>query len=164
MSHVISARCVSRDLNRIAPWSLILSERGGDSSRRSEEIVFYFDYHHRPLSRWTTTRLPNRCMDNGLASLLFINRQTASVGKSAWGTVGVGEGGWRGLEGGGGRMRRASHTSVLNLVLVATALSHDWRYGVSARTGWLGVSMLWLGQAASLKLNFCLSVAIRATV
>ena len=38
------------------------------------------------------------------------------------------------------------------------------RYRVSARTGWSGVSMLWLGDVDSLIYNFYLSVAARTTV
>ena len=34
-----------------------------------------------------------------------------------------------------------------------------WRYRVSTGTGWPGVSMLWLGDVATLIYNFCLSVA-----
>ena len=40
MLHVISVRCVARDLHTIAPGPL--SVRAGDGSRHSEEIFFFF--------------------------------------------------------------------------------------------------------------------------
>ena len=39
-----------------------------------------------------------------------------------------------------------------------------WRHGARARTGWLSVSILCLGEKASLTSNFCVGVAGRTAV
>ena len=43
--------------------------------------------------------------------------------------------------------------------LLAT-LPDVWRYGVSGRTCWPGVSISWFGDIARLICNFCVSVAV----
>ena len=53
----------------------------------------------------------------------------------------------------------SSHTSDLNIGAPVASLPGVWCYRVSTGTGWLGVSILWLGEMESLNCNFCLSVA-----
>ena len=58
----------------------------------------------------------------------------------------------------------SSHTSDLKIGTPVATLPGAWRYRVSAGTGQLGVSILWLGEIESLVCNFYLSVAARAIV
>ena len=58
----------------------------------------------------------------------------------------------------------SSHTSELKIGTPVATLPGTWHYRVSARTGWPGVSVLWLGEMDSLICNFCLSVAARKIV
>ena len=44
----------------------------------------------------------------------------------------------------------SSHTSDLKIGTPVATLPGTWRYRVSARTGWPGVSILWLGEMESL--------------
>ena len=53
----------------------------------------------------------------------------------------------------------SSHTSDIKIATQVAILPGAWRYRVSAGTGWLGVSILWLGEMESLACNFYLSVA-----
>ena len=57
-----------------------------------------------------------------------------------------------------------SHTSDLKIGTPVATLPGASRFGVSAWTGWPGVSILWLGEVDSLICNFCLSVAARKIV
>ena len=61
------------------------------------------------------------------------------------------------------RLRRdfsgSSHTSDFKIGTPVATLPGAWRYGVSAGTGWPGVSILWLGEVESCICNFYLSVA-----
>ena len=59
---------------------------------------------------------------------------------------------------------RPNHTGDLKIGTPAAILQGIWCYRVSAGTGWLGVSMLLLGELESLICNFCLSVAARRIV
>ena len=56
------------------------------------------------------------------------------------------------------------HTSDFKFGTAVAILPGSWRYRVSAGTGWLGVSILWLGEIESLICNFYLSVAARIIV
>ena len=56
-----------------------------------------------------------------------------------------------------------SHTSDLKIGTPVATLPGAWRYRVSAGTGRLGVSKLWLGETENSICNFCLSVAARIT-
>ena len=58
----------------------------------------------------------------------------------------------------------SNHTSELNIGAPVATLPGAWCYRVSAETGWLGISRLWLGEIESLIYNFCLSVAEHTTV
>ena len=58
----------------------------------------------------------------------------------------------------------SSHTSDLKIGTPVATLPGAWRYRVSAGTGRLGVSILWLGEMESLVCNFYLSVAARKIV
>ena len=58
----------------------------------------------------------------------------------------------------------SSRTSDLKIGTPLATLPGAWHYGVSAGTGWPGVSILWLGEVESLICNFCLSVAARQIV
>ena len=58
----------------------------------------------------------------------------------------------------------SSHTSDLKIGTPVATLPGAWRYGVSAGTGWLGVSILCLGEMESWICNFYLSVAARKIV
>ena len=64
------------------------------------------------------------------------------------------------------RLRRgfsgSSHTSDLKIGTPVATLPGAWRYRVSAGTGWLDVSILWLGEVESC--NFYLNVAARKIV
>ena len=53
----------------------------------------------------------------------------------------------------------SSHTSDLKIGTAVATLPGAWCYRVSAGTGWLGVSILRLGERDSLICNFHLSVA-----
>ena len=53
----------------------------------------------------------------------------------------------------------SSHTSNLNIDTPVATLPGAWRYRVSARTGWRGVSILSLGEVERLICNIYLSVA-----
>ena len=61
------------------------------------------------------------------------------------------------------RLRRdfsgSSHTSDLRIGIPVAAAPGIWHYRVCAGTGWLVVSILWLGEMKSLIYNFYLSVA-----
>ena len=57
-----------------------------------------------------------------------------------------------------------SHTSDLKIGTPVATLPGAWFYRVSAGTGRLGVSKLWLGEVESLTCNFCLSVAAHKIV
>ena len=50
------------------------------------------------------------------------------------------------------------HASDLNICTRVAAVSGAWRFGVSAGTGWPGVSILRLGEVESLICNMYLSV------
>ena len=63
-----------------------------------------------------------------------------------------------------GSFSRSSHTSEFKIGTPVASLSHPWHYRASARTGWPGVSTLWLSEIVSLICNFCLSVAAHAIV
>ena len=54
---------------------------------------------------------------------------------------------------------RSSRASDLKIETPVSTLPGAWNYGVSAGAGWSGVSILWLGEIASLICNFCLGVA-----
>ena len=56
------------------------------------------------------------------------------------------------------------HTSDLTIGTSVATLPGAWHYRVSAGTGWLGVSILWLGEIASLIHNLYLSVAAHTIV
>ena len=58
----------------------------------------------------------------------------------------------------------SSHTSDLRIGTPLAALPGAWRYRVSSRTGWPGVSILRLGEIESLIHSFYLSVAARRIV
>ena len=58
----------------------------------------------------------------------------------------------------------SSHTSDLKIGTPVATLPGAWRYRVGTRTGWPGVSILWLGEVESLIYNFYLSVAARKIV
>ena len=58
----------------------------------------------------------------------------------------------------------SSHSSDLNIDTPVATLPGAWRYRVSARTGRLGVSILWLGEIESLVCSFYLSAAARKIV
>ena len=58
----------------------------------------------------------------------------------------------------------SSHTSDLKIGTPVATLPGAWHYGVSAGTGWPGVSILWLGEVESLICNFYLSVAAHKIV
>ena len=66
------------------------------------------------------------------------------------------------------RLRRnfsgSSHTSDLEIRTPVATLPGAWHYRVSAGTGRLGVSIVWLGEVESLICNFYLSVAARKIV
>ena len=51
------------------------------------------------------------------------------------------------------------HITHLHVGTPVDTLAHAWRYRVSTETSWPGVSILWLGEIASLVCYFCLSVA-----
>ena len=53
----------------------------------------------------------------------------------------------------------SSNTSDFKIGTPVATLPGTWHYRVSAGTGQLGVSILWLGEVESLICNFCLSVA-----
>ena len=57
-----------------------------------------------------------------------------------------------------------SQRSDLKIGTPVATLPGAWRYGVSAGTGWPGVSILWLGEVESLLCNFYLSGAARKIV
>ena len=59
---------------------------------------------------------------------------------------------------------RSSHTNDLSIDTPVATLPGAWRYRVSAGAGWLGVSILWLGEVKSLVCNLCLSVAAHKIV
>ena len=56
------------------------------------------------------------------------------------------------------------HTSDLKIGTPVATLLGAWHYGVSARTGRPGVSVLWLGEMDSWVCNFYISVAARTIV
>ena len=56
------------------------------------------------------------------------------------------------------------HTRDLKISTPVAALPGDWRYRVSAGTGWPGVNLLWLDETESLICNCYLRVAARALV
>ena len=58
----------------------------------------------------------------------------------------------------------SSHTSDLKIGTPVATLPGAWRYRVSTGTGWLGVSILWVGEMESWICNFYLSVAARNIV
>ena len=58
----------------------------------------------------------------------------------------------------------SSHASDLKIGIPVATLPGAWRYRVSARTGWPGVSILSQGEMESLICNFYLSVAARKIV
>ena len=58
----------------------------------------------------------------------------------------------------------SSHTSDLQIGTPGATLLGAWHYTVSAETGRLGVSILWLGEVESFICNFYLSVAARKIV
>ena len=58
----------------------------------------------------------------------------------------------------------SSHTSDFKIGTPVVTLPGAWRYTVSARTGWPGVSILWLGEMESWICNFYLSVEARKIV
>ena len=59
---------------------------------------------------------------------------------------------------------RSSHASDLKIGTPVATLPGAWQCRISAGTGWLGVSILWLGEVESLICNFYLSVATRKIV
>ena len=58
----------------------------------------------------------------------------------------------------------SSHTSDLKTGTPVAILPGGWHYKVSARTGWPGVSILWLGEMESWICNLYLSVAVHKIV
>ena len=63
-----------------------------------------------------------------------------------------------------GNFLGSSHTSDLKIGTPVATLPGAWHYKVRAGTGRPGVSILWLGEMASLICNFYLSVAARKIV
>ena len=58
----------------------------------------------------------------------------------------------------------SSHTSDLDIGTPVATPSGAWRYRVSVRAGWPGVSIVWLGEMENFICNFYLSVAARTLV
>ena len=59
-----------------------------------------------------------------------------------------------------GGFSRLSHDGDLNIGPQVVTLPGAWCYRVSAGTGWPSISILWLGEIASLMSSFCLCLSM----
>ena len=173
MLHVMSARCVARDLHTIAPgplesrcWREFATQWGDCQKSRIAHcqksrfaplnaiiiiIIIIINLRQHTLHSRTRARM---CMFRAGSNSMLYNRLVGLVVKAS--ASGVEDPGFE------SRLRRgcsgSRHTSDFKIGSPVATLPGAWRHTVSAGTGWPGVSILWIGEMESLICNFYLCV------